>query len=237
MPKPYQKPHPPIWVGAHSAASFQFAADNNYHVSQNLDVDSVIAEKFDMWRQMWRACEHGGPMPRTFLMRAVHVAETDEKARAEAEGPMMTGRSMTRDGLAKTRVGFQGHEDSPSNREIDRVFQGMSTSYDFWIDNGLALVGSPETVETKITRAVRIDRLRYILCQPPVWADAIGAVFELLEAFRGEGDTSFLLGGSWYTPKGYGLPTVMQLASRTSTRSCRVSGPYKEANRQTTLCL
>jgi len=150
VPKPYQKPHPPIWVGAHSPASFQFAADHNYHVSQNLDVDSVIAEKFDMWRQMWRECEHGGPMPRTFLMRTVHVAETDEKAKAEAEGPMMAGRAMTRDGIAKTRVGFQGHQDSPSNREIDRVFQGMATSYDFWIDNGLALVGSPETVKQKL---------------------------------------------------------------------------------------
>jgi alkanesulfonate monooxygenase SsuD/methylene tetrahydromethanopterin reductase-like flavin-dependent oxidoreductase (luciferase family) len=26
----------------------------------------------------------------------------------------------------------------------------MSTSYDFWIDNGLALVGSPETVLRKL---------------------------------------------------------------------------------------
>jgi alkanesulfonate monooxygenase SsuD/methylene tetrahydromethanopterin reductase-like flavin-dependent oxidoreductase (luciferase family) len=26
------------------------------------------------------------------------------------------------------------------------VFQGLRTSYNFWLDNGLALVGSPETV-------------------------------------------------------------------------------------------
>ena len=33
---------------------------------------------------------------------------------------------------------------------LNRVFQGMSTSYDFWIDHGLALVGSPDTVIRKL---------------------------------------------------------------------------------------
>jgi alkanesulfonate monooxygenase SsuD/methylene tetrahydromethanopterin reductase-like flavin-dependent oxidoreductase (luciferase family) len=146
VPKPYQQPHPPIWVGAHSPASFEYAAQHNYHVSQNLDVDEVVAEKFELWRRLWREYAHPGPMPRTFLMRAVHVAETDEIARAEAEQPLLVSRKLGREGIARTRIGFKGNEDSPTARELNRVFQGMSTSYDFWIDNGLALVGSPDTV-------------------------------------------------------------------------------------------
>ena len=90
VPKPYQQPYPPIWVGAHSPASLEYAAKNNYHVSQNIDVDSVIAEKFEYFRKVWKECNHPGPMPRTFLMRAVHVAETDEIARQEAEQPLLT---------------------------------------------------------------------------------------------------------------------------------------------------
>jgi alkanesulfonate monooxygenase SsuD/methylene tetrahydromethanopterin reductase-like flavin-dependent oxidoreductase (luciferase family) len=146
VPKPYQQPYPPIWVAAHSPASFEYAAQHNYHVSQNLDVDDVVAEKFELWRQLWRQYGHPGPMPRTFLMRAVHVAETDAIARAEAEQPLLMSRKMGREGIARTRIGFKGNEDTPTTRELNRVFQGMSTSYDFWIDNGLALVGSPETV-------------------------------------------------------------------------------------------
>lgn len=146
VPKPYQKPHPPIWVGAHSPASFEYAAEHNYHVSQNLDVDEVVAQKFELWRQLWRQYQHPDPMPRTFLMRAVHVAETDDIARAEAEQPLLVSRKLGREGIARTRIGFKGNEDSPTTRELNRVFDGMSTSYDFWIDNGLALVGSPETV-------------------------------------------------------------------------------------------
>ena len=150
MPKPYQKPHPPIWVAAHSPTSIEYAAKNNYHISQNIDVDPVIAEKFDMYRKLWREYEHPGPMPRTFLVRAVHVAETDEIAREEAEQPLLNSRKMGREGIAKTRIGFKGNDDNPTTRELGRVFQGMSTSYDFWIDNGLALVGSPETVAQRL---------------------------------------------------------------------------------------
>ena len=115
-----------------------------------MDIDSVVAEKFDYFRKVWRECEHPGPMPRTFLMRAVHVAETDEIAREEAERPLLTSRTLGREGIAKTRIGFKGNQDSPTARELGRVFEGMSTSYDFWIDNGLALVGSPETVIAKL---------------------------------------------------------------------------------------
>lgn len=79
-------------------------------------------------------------------MRAVHVAETDKIAREEAEENLLVSRRMGREGIAQTRIGFKGNEDTPTSRELARVFQGMSTSYDFWIDNGLAIVGSPETV-------------------------------------------------------------------------------------------
>jgi len=150
VPKPYQKPYPPVWIAAHSPAAFQYAAKGNFHVSQNLDVDQMVAEKFELWRRLWRECAHQGPMPRTFLMRAVHVAETDEIARAEAERPLLTSRKVVAERIVKTRVGFKGQDDTPTSRELNRVFQGMSTSYDFWIDNGLALVGSPETVRRKL---------------------------------------------------------------------------------------
>lgn len=146
MPKPYQQPHPPVWVAAHSPSALEFAARHNYHVSQNIDVDTVIAEKFAYYRRIWQECQHPGPMPRTFLTRAVHVAETDAIAREEAEAALLVSRRLTRERIAQTRIGFMGNEDNPTNRELGRVFQGMGTSYEFWIDNGLALVGSPDTV-------------------------------------------------------------------------------------------
>ncbi|MGH2543370.1 MAG: LLM class flavin-dependent oxidoreductase, partial [Ardenticatenaceae bacterium] len=84
-PRPYQNPHPPIWFAAHSAASFEYAAKMNFNVSQNIDTDEVVAEKFKTWRRLWKECGHEGQTPRAFLTRHVHVAETDKKARAEAK--------------------------------------------------------------------------------------------------------------------------------------------------------
>src|SRR5215471_3688108 len=162
-PKPYQQPHPPVWFAAHSAASFEYAARNNFHVSQNIDIDPVIAEKFATWRQLWKECGHAGPMPRTFLTRAVHVAETDEQAKEEAAAHLATPRmadpvfsAVGQEMLARTGLktgpdgSSMGEAGTPERLELRRVFRERSRSYDFWIDNGLALVGSPDTVIRKI---------------------------------------------------------------------------------------
>ncbi len=149
IPRPYQHPYPPVWVGAHSPASFEYAAEHNFHVAQNIDVDSVVAEKFQIYRRAWRQHGHPGPMPRMFLMRYVHVAATDAQAQDEAKEHLLTARDGG-DWLHKTRVGFKGVQDTPTSRELQRVFQGMRSSYEFWIENGLALIGSPETVIKKI---------------------------------------------------------------------------------------
>lgn len=155
-PKPYQEPYPPIWVAAHSAGSFEYAAKHNYHIAQNIDVDAVIAEKFAYYRRLWQQYGHAGPMPRAFLTRHVHVAETDAQARAQAEPNLLMGYIQGGDLIAKTRLGFGPPEleslarSTPERQELRRVFQECTKSYDFWIDNGLALVGSPDTVIRQI---------------------------------------------------------------------------------------
>jgi alkanesulfonate monooxygenase SsuD/methylene tetrahydromethanopterin reductase-like flavin-dependent oxidoreductase (luciferase family) len=154
-PKPFQQPHPPVWVGAHSQTSLDYAACHNFHVGQNIDVDRVVAEKFAYFRTAWQRQGHAGPTPRTLLARHVHVAPTDEQARAEAEPELLKGFFGTGGvaaGLGHTRIGHGGDargtggERSPDIDERGRVFQETGRSYAFWIDNGLALVGSPETV-------------------------------------------------------------------------------------------
>ncbi len=162
-PEPFQKPHPPVWFGAHSAASFEYAAKKNFHVSQNIDTDQVIADKFDTWRGLWKAEGHATPMPKTFLTRHVHVAETDKKAREQAEPHLATavhpsavpaGKGL--DYIGSTRIGYgpggmRGDDPgTPERAELRRIFRERAQSYDFWIDNGIAVVGSPETVAKRL---------------------------------------------------------------------------------------
>jgi alkanesulfonate monooxygenase SsuD/methylene tetrahydromethanopterin reductase-like flavin-dependent oxidoreductase (luciferase family) len=124
VPRPYQQPYAPICVAAHSPASFEYAAQHHDHVSQHIDVDGVMAERFALWRRPWQAQGHAGLMPRTFLVRAVHVAETDAIARAEADQPLLTSRRLGVEGIARTCIGFKGTEDHPTTRDINQVFRG-----------------------------------------------------------------------------------------------------------------
>lgn len=151
-PWPYQKPHPPIWIVAHSIRAFEWAAEQNYDVASNVSTDDQIDEKFAHYRKVWKECEHPGPMPRQMLVRAVHIAETDAKAREEAEQYLMGSMRAGREMIVNTRVGMgthprgKGKENTRYNRANSRIFAQAAKSYDFWIDEGLALIGSPETV-------------------------------------------------------------------------------------------
>jgi alkanesulfonate monooxygenase SsuD/methylene tetrahydromethanopterin reductase-like flavin-dependent oxidoreductase (luciferase family) len=89
-------------------------------------------------------------MPHTFLMRAVHVAETDEIARAEAEPCILRSDRLGIEPLTRTRLGFKGNPDTVVRSARARGTREQRASYDWWIDSGVALVGSPETVRRKL---------------------------------------------------------------------------------------
>ena len=155
QPPPYQD-RIPIWAAVHSPRAIEFAARRGYHMAQNIDTDDSMAQKFADWRRLWTEAGHPGPMPRQFLMRVVHVAETDAKAREQAEQYLLEANTLGRELVSASRVGFganlrgTGTEDTPDIRERGRIFRESARSYDFWIDNGLAVIGSPETVARKI---------------------------------------------------------------------------------------
>lgn len=158
QPKPYQKPYPPIWAAVHSDVSVEFAARNNYNVAKNLDTDEVVAGKFDLYRMVWTECGHPGPMPHIFLMRQVHVAETDDKAGEQARHYFAAMSPRIGGGvIAQTRIGWGSHprgmgrdSERADNKARGETAALAAKSYDFSIDNGLAIVGSPETVIRKL---------------------------------------------------------------------------------------
>ena len=148
QPMPFQKPHPPVWVGGHSEASFDYAAEHNFHLAQNLDVEAQVTRKFAYFRDAWKRQGHPGPMPLTMLVRHVHVAETDAQARAEAESYMLEGL-IGLDGVKRAKS-LRPEEATPQMLETARVYLKTAESYDFWIDEGLGFIGSPRTVARQI---------------------------------------------------------------------------------------
>ncbi|MBM2809978.1 MAG: Bac luciferase protein [Chloroflexi bacterium] len=147
-PRPYQLPHPPIWIGAHSPTSFDYAAENNFHVAQNLDVENLIGEKFAYFRDRWRSHGHMGPMPHQLLVRHVHVAETDQLAREEAERYMNEGLGGQR--AYERAHNLRPEERDPAMLEIAKNYIESHDNYDYWIRQGLGLIGSAQTVARRV---------------------------------------------------------------------------------------
>jgi len=163
QPRPFTQPHPPVWVGGHSQTSFDYAAEHNFNVAQNIDVERLITEKFAYFREAWRKHKHPTPMPKLMLARHVHVAETDALARAEAEPYMLEGL-IGLDGVKRAKS-IRPEEATPQMLETARVYLKTAESYDFWLDEGLGFVGNPATVARQIAEQQRRAGYDILLAQ------------------------------------------------------------------------
>ena len=146
LPRPYQKPHPPIWWGGVSKASVEFAVAHNYNFALALRPDSEMAESLAYWRRLRKDGGSKGPIPRSLVSRSVYVAETDEQALEEAALYLPQAYTYGEDRLAPSRLGNIRLDDTPQGQKSRDYFHGLTTGVDFWLKSGQAHVGSPETV-------------------------------------------------------------------------------------------
>ena len=86
IPKPYQKPHPPLRVAATTTETFPQVARAGLPVFVGLrGMDRPeLAESLAVYRTVWKDAGHKGDTS-VFLRIPVYVAETDEQAFADAE--------------------------------------------------------------------------------------------------------------------------------------------------------
>jgi alkanesulfonate monooxygenase SsuD/methylene tetrahydromethanopterin reductase-like flavin-dependent oxidoreductase (luciferase family) len=81
--EPFQKPYPPIWIGAATADSAARAAKNG-HNFVSLSTAAETRELTDRYRAAWKESNGDKPLPRLGLGRFIVVADTDDDAMAIA---------------------------------------------------------------------------------------------------------------------------------------------------------
>ena len=85
MPRPVQKPHPPILLPLDSQQSFEPMGKMGYRIaigggtSHNERGDSVLKEDVERYRQAWRDAGHSGN-PAVAIRISTHVSATKEEA-------------------------------------------------------------------------------------------------------------------------------------------------------------
>lgn len=149
-PRPYQQPHPPIWVSGTAGRLVEWTAQHGYTLCNLLGTYEDTANSFRLYR---RAAMNDGasePGPENFAYLSLcHVAETEEKARD-------IGRQL----LWYLKAGKQslGAAIPPGYSSPSAAVAAMKgtlgavrkLSFEDLVDAGIALVGTPDQVAGKI---------------------------------------------------------------------------------------
>ncbi len=146
---PLQKPHPPIWYGAHAPDSAARAARKALNII-NLDPTDHIRETVASYRKTWQDTKGSASLPKIGLGRFIVVAETDAEAMrlaSRAYRPWFDSFIY----LSRLRGRAQTH---PRPEEFEPL-----------MDRGQGVAGSPETVRELLAAQLTETGCNYVVGQ------------------------------------------------------------------------
>jgi len=142
VPQPYQKPCPPIRVAAASEETFPSLGEAGYPIFVAVRSGSLsgLAPDLDAYRRAYREAGHPGE-GEVYLRLTLHIADTDQRARDEAEESIMIGyRTLS------TRL-----EGSPNRRRAAEAQTVRTISYEE-VMRDKVIIGCPERVADRLAQ-------------------------------------------------------------------------------------
>lgn len=148
LPRPTQRPHPPVWVAAvRSRSSFAWIGERGFNllVTPALTPLSEMSDHIAVYRETFAESGHRHP-PRVVASLPLYVGDTDEDARRVADPLLRTYLDVwaeaTETWVATASDDYRGYTGmSRAIRALDPAsFRSM----------GSAVVGSPTTVSERI---------------------------------------------------------------------------------------
>ena len=151
-PRPYQKPHPPIWcpsLGSTETIEWATHPDRKYVYLQNYSPFEAVARFLDMYREIAdRKYGYAAASEQIGWTAPVYIAETDEQAVAEAK-PHMEALFNKFLYLPFDMLFPPGYLTADSYKRVAAHIQG-GQNIENMIEQGIIIVGSPETVRRRI---------------------------------------------------------------------------------------
>lgn len=148
--EPLQKPHPPLWYGAHSPDSAERAARKGLHMVTN-DMPGPTRAIVERYRAVWREAQGDAAPPRMGMVRFIVVADTDQRAMEVARRAYLRWRTSFTylHDMHGTPVG--------SPLRVD--------SFDTLMRQGQAAAGSPATVAALLKPQIADCGVNYLVGQ------------------------------------------------------------------------
>ena len=150
LPKPLQKPTPPVWVAASSEGAIDWAAEQGLAILMDPhSAHGEIARKQKLYAERFSATHHVAPTADRPIARLVALAETDAKALETAQrGAAFSGRYLPKQAVAAFR------EDKRMVEPADHYLEDV------------IIHGSPERVVDELQRLAEELPLDYLLLSP-----------------------------------------------------------------------
>jgi alkanesulfonate monooxygenase SsuD/methylene tetrahydromethanopterin reductase-like flavin-dependent oxidoreductase (luciferase family) len=150
-PRPYQKPHPPIWIPSQgSSSTIKWAAAMRYTYCQTLAPIATVARFFQMYRDEAEKTGYQALPDQLAWSNTIYVAETDAKAMREAKPHLEALTNM----FLKMPIEMllpPGYTDPASMKRVRAAkIVGKPQTIEDLVKTGVVMVGSPNTVREKL---------------------------------------------------------------------------------------
>src|SRR5437660_37958 len=158
-PRPYQSPHPPIWIpsmGSSETIRWAAALERKYPFLVTFSAHDLVARYLNLYRDAAREFGYEAAGDQLGWAAPIYVADTDERARAEAKAGI---ESLFNQYLANPWEMLlpPGYTSLSSMKNTMRVRKALGSrarnlTIDELIESGTVIAGSPRTVREKIER-------------------------------------------------------------------------------------
>jgi alkanesulfonate monooxygenase SsuD/methylene tetrahydromethanopterin reductase-like flavin-dependent oxidoreductase (luciferase family) len=150
-PRPYQQPHPPIWIPSQgSGSTIRWAAQMRYTYCQTLSPIAAVARFFQLYRDEAEKAGYEASPDQLAWSNTIYVGDTDAKAIREAR-PHLEALVNSFLKMPTEMLLPPGYTDPASIKRVRGVkVTGKTQSIEELVASGVVIVGSPETVREKL---------------------------------------------------------------------------------------
>jgi alkanesulfonate monooxygenase SsuD/methylene tetrahydromethanopterin reductase-like flavin-dependent oxidoreductase (luciferase family) len=162
IPKPYQKPHPPLRYAATTRDSFTAMGELGLPIFAGLGGAAVpeLARAISVYREAWREAGHPGDGD-VMLRVGIYVAEDQKRAFSEPRESTMSFYNRIRQGLLQTAGAFGGE------LRAQRAQNLANLTYESALQDRL-VYGTPEAVANRLKELRHELGLSGVLMEPNV---------------------------------------------------------------------
>jgi alkanesulfonate monooxygenase SsuD/methylene tetrahydromethanopterin reductase-like flavin-dependent oxidoreductase (luciferase family) len=158
-PRPYQKPHPPVWIpsmGSRETVVWASAPERKYPFMVTFSPESAVVRYHNMYREAAQAHGYTASGGQLGWATPIYVAESDQQARDEAKAGIesLFNNFLSMPWEMLLPPGYTSNTSLKATLKLRPALGGRprQQTIEELIASGTIVVGSPTTVREKIAR-------------------------------------------------------------------------------------